>query len=82
MPIVLQARGYRFWFYSADLVEPPHVHVGKDGREAKYWLDPVRLAQTRRFRPYELNEIERILEQHQATILVVWFQEQSKHGSR
>ena len=40
MPVVFRYRGYRGWFYEADLTEPPHVHVGKDGKEAKYWLTP------------------------------------------
>ena len=26
------------WFYEAELEEPPHVHVGNAGREAKYWM--------------------------------------------
>ncbi len=34
MPVVLRVSGYRFWFYEADLNEPPHVHVGKAGKEA------------------------------------------------
>ena len=34
MPVVLRVRGYKFWFYEAGLGEPPHVHVGKDGKEA------------------------------------------------
>lgn len=41
MPVILRVKGYRFWFYEADLDEPPHVHVGKAGMEAKYWLNPV-----------------------------------------
>lgn len=27
MPVVLRVKGYRFWFYEADLDEPPHVHI-------------------------------------------------------
>jgi len=58
-------RGYRFWFYEADLNEPPHVHVGKSGKEAKYWLTPIARAKSRGFRDHELNEIERLLEEYQ-----------------
>ncbi|MFQ5674960.1 MAG: DUF4160 domain-containing protein [bacterium] len=39
MPVILRIKGYRFWFYQADLDEPPHVHVAKEGKEAKYWVD-------------------------------------------
>ncbi len=34
MPTLLRWRGYRFFFYSADGWEPPHIHVYKDGKEA------------------------------------------------
>lgn len=44
MPVVLRVKGYRFWFYQADLDEPPHVHVGRENREAKYWISPISLA--------------------------------------
>ena len=41
MPTVLRKKGYRFSFYSYDLREPMHVHVTKDGREAKVWMRPI-----------------------------------------
>ena len=80
MPVILRVKGYRFWFYEADLREPPHVHVGKEGREAKFWVDPIALARTGRFREHELTEIERILATFQNDILDAWRKEQQKHG--
>ena len=82
MPVVLRIKGYRFWFYQADLDEPPHVHVGKAGREAKYWLTPIALARTGRFRAHELNQIERILAEYREDILEAWQKEQQKRGHR
>lgn len=82
MPVVLRVRGYRFWFYEADLDEPPHIHVGKVGKEAKYWLIPITAAKSRRFRKHELREIERILEEHHDNILKAWRKEQKKRGNR
>lgn len=81
MPVVLRILGYRFWFYQADLDEPPHIHVGKEGKEAKYWLAPIALAKAGRFRNHELNEIERILVKYQDDILQVWQQEQQKRDN-
>jgi len=81
MPVVLRIKGYRVWFYEADLVEPPHVHVGKDGNEAKFWIVPVQLARSRGFREHELNEIERILDEHRDDILDAWRREQAKRGN-
>jgi Domain of unknown function (DUF4160) len=44
MPTVLRVGPYRFFFYSGDGSEAPHVHVERDASVAKFWLDPVRLA--------------------------------------
>jgi hypothetical protein len=41
---VLRWKGYRFFFYSADNWEPPHIHVYKDGKEAKIWLHDLTVA--------------------------------------
>lgn len=82
MPVVLRIRGYRFGFYEADLDEPPHVHVVKEGKETKYWMTPIALARSRGFRDHELNEIERILVEHQDDILEAWGKEQEKRGNR
>lgn len=80
MPVVLRVKGYRFWFYQADLDEPPHAHIGKGDKQAKYWIDPIRLARSGRFRDHELNEIERILAKNQASLLRFWQQELGKRG--
>jgi hypothetical protein len=82
MPVVLRVKGYRFWFYEADLDEPPHVHVGKEGKEAKYWLDPIGLVRSRGFRQHELYELDRILSEYRNDILEAWEKEQTKRVSR
>ena len=80
MPVVLRIRGYRFYFYEADLDEPPHVHVGKQSGEAKYWLNPVGLSKSRGFREHELTEIQKIVEEHRDEIWEAWRHEEAKHG--
>jgi len=82
MPVILRVKGYRFWFYSADLAEPPHVHVGKEDKEAKYWVEAIALARNRGFRPQELSEIEGILAEHRDLILDAWEKEQQKRDRR
>ena len=81
MPVILRIKGYRFWFYEADLEEPVHVHVGKDGKQAKFWVEPISLARPGRFREFELNEIERILTQYKNDVLKAWYKEQRKRGN-
>lgn len=44
MPTILRWNGYRFYFFSNEGAEPPHIHIDKAGNSAKYWLQPVALA--------------------------------------
>lgn len=44
MPTVLRIGPYRFFFYSQEGDEPPHIHIEDGDRTAKYWLTPVELA--------------------------------------
>ena len=37
MPTLAIIEGYRFFFWSLDLGEPPHVHVEGHGGKAKFW---------------------------------------------
>ena len=81
MPVVLRVKGYKFWFYEADLNEPPHVHVGKESREAKFWLKPVALARAGRLKPVDLQEIKRIIEDNHDFLVRAWEKEQSKRAN-
>lgn len=51
MPTVLRLGPYRFFFYAGDRDEPPHVHVKRDNRLAKFWLDPAKLERSGGFEP-------------------------------
>ncbi len=72
MPGIAEIGPYKFFFYSSEGSEPPHVHVRRDRATAKFWLGPVRLARSRRFSDHELRELERIVEQNLAHILESW----------
>jgi len=72
MPTVLEIGPYRFFFFSNENREPPHIHVKAGENESKFWLDPVRLATNHGFRLRELNEIERLIREHQAQLLEAW----------
>ena len=72
MPTVMQIGPYRFFFFSNENQEPPHVHVKAGENEAKFWLDSVRLAANHGFRPRELNEIERMIKEHQVRLMEAW----------
>jgi hypothetical protein len=59
MPTLLRWKGYRFYFYSADGREPAHIHVFKDGMEAKIWLSSLAVAVNIGYSTRELSEIVR-----------------------
>lgn len=73
MPTILREGPYRFYFRSADGVEPPHIHVRRDNRFAKFWLIPVRLQDGGRFPERELRDIRRIIERRQDTFMEDWY---------
>ncbi|MCI0405089.1 MAG: DUF4160 domain-containing protein, partial [candidate division Zixibacteria bacterium] len=44
MPTVARIKGFRFFFFSNEGHEPPHIHVEHGDKYAKFWLEPVELA--------------------------------------
>jgi hypothetical protein len=72
MPTVLRVGPYRFFFYSGDGSEAPHVHVERDASVAKFWLDPVRLARSGGFGRAELRDIARLVNEHATELLETW----------
>jgi hypothetical protein len=79
MPTVLRVGRYRFFFFSNEGREPPHIHVKAASDEAKFWLDPVELEANYGFNSRELNEIRRLIEQHQHELLEAWNEHFSEH---
>lgn len=72
MPTVIKIRGYRFFFYSTDKEEPPHIHVEKDDRVAKFWLLPVRLQSSGGFSRAEINKIYKIVLKYERKLVEAW----------
>jgi hypothetical protein len=72
MPTVLRTGGYRFFFFSLEGREPPHVHVENAEKYPKIWLDPISVAQSKGFRSHELSEIIRIVRKTQGLFLERW----------
>jgi len=72
VPALLRVRGYRFFFYSLEDREPPHIHVAQAGRYAKFWLNPVTLASNRGFRSHELTTIQQLVDENREFFLEKW----------
>lgn len=63
---------YVFRFYSIDCNEPPHVHVKRERKEAKVWLEPIEVAWNTGFAVHEMRKIERLTAENVTTLLEVW----------
>ena len=72
MPTIFRTGPYRFFFYAGDRDEPQHVHVERDDRISKFWLDPVRLQRSGGFSRSELRRIERIIQENHSEIVEAW----------
>jgi hypothetical protein len=72
MPTIWEHGPYRFFFYSGDRDEPPHVHVERETNKAKFWLDPVRLQNSDGYNRSEINRIQRLIEENQKMLLEKW----------
>jgi hypothetical protein len=73
MPTVPGITGpYRFYFYSFDCNEPQHVHIRRDRKVCKFWLDPVSLASNNGFSAKELGRIRKIILENLDRIREAW----------
>jgi len=65
---------YRFFFTSFDC-EPPHVHVEREDKTCKFWLEPLGLARSHGFSARELNQIRRLIGTHLTAILETCYEQ-------
>jgi Domain of unknown function (DUF4160) len=72
MPTVLRIFGFRFFFYSLEGSEPRHIHVEHGDNVAKFWLEPVSLAESHGFRIHELNRVRLLVIEHRLHFLEAW----------
>jgi Domain of unknown function (DUF4160) len=72
MPTVLRISGFRFFFYSLEGSEPPHIHVEQGDRVAKFWLNPVQVAESHGFRAHELNRVRALVIEHRPSFMEAW----------
>jgi hypothetical protein len=72
MPTVLRERGFRFFFYADDRAEPQHVHVQREARTAKFWLEPIECEWSSGFSRSELMDIYRLIVSRRELLLRKW----------
>ena len=52
--------------------EPIHIHVERDDKIAKFWLDPVRLQSSGGFSRTEITKIHKIIDQKRSKLMEAW----------
>ena len=72
MPTILRWRGYRFYFFSNEGSEPPHIHVDKGGNTVKFWLEPVSVARNIGFAKREQQLIAGKVASERDAFLKAW----------
>lgn len=63
--------GFRFMFYSNDH-NPIHVHIIKDGNEAKYNVKPIEQIYNHGFKRHDIAIIESIIFENEDIIVERW----------
>ena len=74
MPTVCVIGPYRFYFYSHETNEPPHIHIDRDALSAKFWLEEISVASNLGFPQKELNKLQRLVINNQKIFLDKWYE--------
>ena len=72
MPTVLRIGTFRFYFYSHEPNEPPHIHVDRDEATIEIWLDSLDVAKNRGFRAHEIGGIVNMVKANRTIFLEAW----------
>jgi len=72
MPTVLRIGAYRLFFYSGDKDEAKHIHIEREDKIAKFWLEPVRMQNSGKFNRKEIKEIQSIILEYQFDLIEAW----------
>ena len=72
MPTVLRIGPYRFYFFSHETNEPPHIHVDESSSTTNFWLSPVQLSRAVGFSAQEVRAIQKLVVENEQVLLEAW----------
>jgi len=72
MPTILKIKGFRFFFWSKEDGEPPHIHVEKAEANAKVWIEPLEDEYFYGFSPKETKDIKEIIKENIELFKTKW----------
>jgi uncharacterized protein DUF4160 len=73
MPTILRKGPYRCFFYAGNRDEPMQVHIDRDDKVAKFWLDPIRLHTSGGFSRTEIGRIQKFVQSHANELTEAWY---------
>lgn len=73
-PEVLREGPFRFFFWSGDRGHPPHIHVRRDDKTARFSLEPVQPESSGRMTAKEIGQIQKIITRNRDTMLRAWYE--------
>lgn len=75
MPTVKRIGRHRFFFFSKENNEPPHIHVESAEDAAKFWLSPIELAWAVGYNSKELRQVRELVEENLDFFLEKWYEQ-------
>jgi hypothetical protein len=72
MPTVLEAKGFRFFFFKSEIRESPRIHVESGDKYATFRLKPVELDKSIGYDAKEISEIKTIINANLALTTGKW----------
>lgn len=74
MPTVKKIGPHRFFFFSKEDKEPPHIHIETAENAAKFWLSPVTLVWAVGYNSRELRQLRELVEENATLFLEKWYE--------
>ena len=75
MPTVKMIGRHRFFFFSKENNEPPHIHVESAENAAKFWLSPIELVWAVGYNSKELRQVRELREENVGFFLEKWYEQ-------
>lgn len=72
MPAVLRWNGYRFYFFSNEGHEPPHIDIDKGENTIKFRLDTISIARNLGFGARDVAVLTRKVEEERGHFIEAW----------
>lgn len=73
MPTVKIIGAHRFFFFSKEDHEPPHIHVETAENAAKFWLSTIELAWAVGYNSKELRQVRELVAANKDLFLEKWY---------